>query len=251
MRKLLAVLPCYNEEKNIEELMEAWLNEGDKLTDMGYKLFILAVDDKSRDNTKNIIQKLAASHEDVRLCAHEVNQGLGGAVTTGFKYFLENFSAGDICFVMDGDNTHDPKFAVSMVEKVLKGFDCVIASRYCSSSDVVGVPGYRNFLSSGARFYYKLLLPVPSVQDYTCGYRAYTYEILDKAYRKYGDRFVTQKTFACMMEILYKLHKAGAAFAEVPFVLRYDFKQGESKMRVMKTVKSSVLTALKLRLGSI
>lgn len=251
MKKILAVLPCYNEENNIEELVKAWLCEKDEFEGRGYDLYILAVDDKSRDGTRQIIEKLAGCNERVSLAAHEENKGLGGAVSTGFKYFLENFLPGDVCFVMDGDNTHDPVFAASMIDRIDAGFDCVIASRYRHGSEVIGVPTYRNYLSVGAKLYYKLLLPVPSVMDYTCGYRAYTYEILQKAYEHYGDDFITQKTFACMMEILYKLHKIGAGFAEVPFVLRYDYKKGESKMRVLNTVKSSVFTAFRLRMGKV
>ena len=89
-----------------------------------------------------------------------------------------------------------------------------------------------------------------NVRDYTCGYRVYKYEIIDKAFSEYGDAFVEKKTFACMMEVLYKLYKLGAVFDEVPFVLRYDNKEGESKMRIMKTIKDSLITALSLRFKS-
>ncbi len=251
MEKILAILPCYNEEKNIRDLVNAWLNETDKLGQKGYELYILVIDDKSTDSTKAIVEKLAGQNERVILIAHEKNTGLGGAISTGFRYFLDEFRSGDICFVMDGDNTHDPKYAAALLDKLEQGFDCTIASRYLQGSDVVGVPGYRNFLSLGAKFYYKLLLPIPSVKDYTCGYRAYTYDILRRSFNLYGDSIITQNSFACMMEILYKLYKSGAEFSEVPFILRYDFKQGKSKLSVMKTIKSSIITAFKLRLGII
>ena len=51
-----------------------------------------------------------------------------------------------------------------------------------------------------------------------------------------------------MMEILYKLYCIGGRFGEVPFELRYDFKLGESKMKIANTVFSSLKTAMKLRL---
>ena len=251
MKIALAILPCYNEEKNIGALVNAWLNEADRLKQNGYELYILVVDDKSADSTKAIIEKLSGQNERVLLSAHEKNTGLGGAISTGFKYFLNEFRSGDVCFVMDGDNTHDPKYAAALLDKLEQGFDCAIASRYIQGSDVVGVPGFRNFLSLGAKLYYKILLPVPSVKDYTCGYRAYTYDILKRAFDLYGDSIITQTSFACMMEILYKLYKSGAAFSEVPFILRYDFKQGKSKLSIMKTVRNSIITAFKLRLGII
>ncbi|MBQ7595778.1 MAG: glycosyltransferase family 2 protein, partial [Clostridia bacterium] len=89
---------------------------------------------------------------------------------------------------------------------------------------------------------------VKNVKDYTCGYRAYTYDIIKKAKEKYGDKFVERRTFACMMEVLYKINLLGADFAEVPFELRYDHKEGESKMHIVKTVKDSLITAANLRI---
>ena len=75
----------------------------------------------------------------------------------------------------------------------------------------------------------------------------YTYNIIQKARDTYGENIAERRTFACMMEVLYKLAKIGAKFDEVPFVLRYDHKQGDSKMRVFKTAKDSILTAFSLR----
>ena len=106
-------------------------------------------------------------------------------------------------------------------------------------------------LSYFAKLYYTFMLNVKNVRDYTCGYRAYKYSAVSKAKEKYRDKLVTQSSFACMMEVLYKISKIGAKFDEVPFVLRYDNKGGQSKMRVFKTIFNSLITALKLKLGII
>ena len=50
-----------------------------------------------------------------------------------------------------------------------------------------------------------------------------------------------------MMELLYRLYLVGAQFGEVGFQLRYDFKQGESKMHVFTTMRKSLTTACSLR----
>ena len=92
--------------------------------------------------------------------AHEVNKNLGGGLSTGFDYFMANGQLGDLCVLMDGDNTHDPKYVHSMIDEIRKGADCVIASRYCKNSETKGVPGFRLFLSDGARIYYTLMLGV-------------------------------------------------------------------------------------------
>ena len=247
MNNLYAILPCYNESENIGALIDDWLNQAAALEANGYRLIVVGVDDKSTDNTRAIIQAYSEKTANVVLLSHTVNQNLGGALKTGFQYFIKTGTAGDVCVVMDGDNTHDPQFACSMFEKIKSGANCVIASRYCGDSQVVGVPGFRKFLSDGAKFYYKLILGVHNVNDYTCGYRMYTYEILAKANDFYADKFIERKTFSCMMEVLYKLARIGCSFAEVPFVLRYDKKEGASKMKILKTVYDSVMTALKLK----
>lgn len=251
MNKLYAMLPCYNEEDNITELIEQWMLTKPALAQMGYELTVIGIDDKSTDSTADKIKICIDKYPDnVRLHQHEVNKNLGGGVMTAFTIFKNECGIGDLCVLMDGDNTHNPEYIFSMIEKIKQGADCVIASRYQKGAEVVGVPGIREFLSNGAGVYYKLVLNVKNVRDYTCGYRVYKYEIIDKAFSEYGDAFVEKKTFACMMEVLYKLYKLGAVFDEVPFVLRYDNKEGESKMRIMKTIKDSLITALSLRFKS-
>lgn len=248
MKKTLWVmLPCYNEEKNIVALVEKWQLEKEKLYTKGYTLKVVGIDDKSTDNTNALLKELSGKHDNVTLLEHEVNKNLGGVLDTVFNYFIENGNENDLCTLMDGDNTHEPKYIISMLDEIEKGADCVIASRYCRNSRVIGVPNNRLFLSDAARVYYKIMLNVKNVEDYTCGYRTYTYNIIKKAKNVYGEDFVERKTFACMMEVLYKLNQIGAKFSEVPFELRYDYKQGDSKMRIVKTVKDSLVTAFELK----
>lgn len=123
----------------------------------------------------------------------------------------------------------------------------VIASRYQPGARVQGLQASRKLFSDGARLYYTLVLHVPGVKDYTCGYRVYTRPALQAGVARYGQALVEKKSFACMMELLYKLYRCGCTFAEVPFTLYYDSKEGESKMNLGKTIRDSFLTALRLR----
>lgn len=248
MNKLFVILPAYNEEENIKDLIRLWLEEQEGLAQKGYELQILPIDDGSKDNTRQIILELDKEFEPVTAIVHEHNKGLGGGVSTGLTYFHDHGGKDDLALIMDADNSHKPEFVYSMIEK-LQGnrLDVVIASRYQPGAKIYGVAGYRQFLSLGARAYYSLVLGVKNVKDYTCGYRVYTYPIIDKAIQVYGEDFVKERGFSCMMELLYKLYCIGANFGEVPFALRYDDKLGESKMNVGSTVSSSLKTALKLR----
>ena len=136
---------------------------------------------------------------------------------------------------------------VDMLKKINEGYDVVIASRYCNNSDVVGVAKHRLFMSDMAGVYYRFMLNVPNVKDYTCGYRIYTNEIINKLVRDFGEEPIKEKSFACMMELLYKLYLSGAKFSEVGFQLRYDNKKGESKMKVLKTMSNSLRVGWYLR----
>ncbi|MDE6888451.1 MAG: glycosyltransferase family 2 protein [Eubacterium sp.] len=250
MKKLFVMLPCYNEEKDIVPLIEKWVQHSGKIEQAGYKIKIYGVDDKSTDQTNRKVRECMQRYPQmVHLIEHKVNQGLGGVLQTGFRYFQTHGHKGDVMALMDGDNTHDPCYVISMLEKIAKGYDCVIASRYCKASKTKGVSPLRLFLSWGARAYYTLVLSVKNVKDYTCGYRVYTYEVIDRARKQYGDQLVEYRSFACMMEVLYKLYLIGAQFQEVPFELRYDFKEGESKMKLAGTIRDSFAAALKLRMN--
>lgn len=246
MNKLVVGLPCYNEEENIGRLIGAWQKEAQGLASLGYDLVIMPVDDKSTDSTRAIIQDKAQAHDNLDPIYHEKNRNLGGGMDSIIGKFLRDYQEDDLLAVMDGDMSHSPTYISSMLE-ALGGHDCVIASRYREGSRVLGVPKIRLFYSLMARVYYSLVLGVRGVRDYTCGYRLYRYPILKRAWEVFSGDLVQRTSFACMMEILYKLHLVGASFTEVPFTLRYDKKEGASKIRLGQTIKDSLLTALQLR----
>lgn len=241
-------LPAYNEEDNIGKLIDKANLFIESIKDKGYDLDIVPLDDCSRDKTKEIIINKSEVYKNVKPLFHEVNKNLGGGMNTLLNYFLDNYKDGDVLIIMDSDMTHDPKYILDLLDKLSENHDVAIASRYRKGSEVKGVPGIRKFLTFGARIYYTLVLNIKGTRDYTCGYRAYKYSILDKAKNSYGNKIIVNDSFACMMELIYKLYRLGATIGEVPFVLRYDIKGGESSMKVANTVKTSLYTALMLRL---
>ena len=139
MRKLYVMLPCYNEEENIGVLIDKWLAEEKKLISLHYSLKIVGIDDKSTDHTLSILCQKKVEHDNILIISHDKNFGLGGGVQTAFLLFLNEGNKNDYCVLMDGDNSHDPKYIFSMLEKIAD-CDCVIASRYCAESLTKGVP---------------------------------------------------------------------------------------------------------------
>lgn len=250
MNNLYVFLPCYNEELNIGILIDEWMEQEEQLLNSGYNLIVCPIDDCSTDNTRKVIIDSADKYgtDKVRLIVHEHNKNLRGGLNTSIANFIDKGHMGDLMCLMDGDATHSPLYVHPMLSKMKStGKDCIIASRYCPGSDVVGLKGYRKFLSDMAKVYYSMVLRVPGVKDYTCGYRLYNLDCIMRLKDQFGEEPIQEKSFACMMEFLYKLYLCGTTFDEVGFELRYDKKQGTSKMRVSSTIKNSLFSALRFR----
>jgi len=243
--RVLVVLPAYNEAQGLGALLQR-LDQS--MHEDGFRYQIIVVDDGSRDATARI----AADHArymPIHIERHEANQGLGATIRDGLRVAVSHARDEDVIVVMDADNTHTPRLIRDMIRVVREGADVVIASRYRSGSYIRGVPIRRKLLSLGARFLLQLLFPTPGIRDYTCGYSAYRASVLTEAFRRYGDDFINQEGFQCMVDILIKLRRMALIFREVPLILRYDLKEGASKMKVVRTVRRTLGLIVRRRLA--
>ena len=92
-------VPAYNEEANIERAIRNSVEVMESITD-NYEM--LVVNDASTDSTKEIVERLAAENDRIRIVTHERNTRLGGAIKTGFTRTTK-----DIVFYCDADNPID------------------------------------------------------------------------------------------------------------------------------------------------
>jgi dolichol-phosphate mannosyltransferase len=243
---LILLLPAYNEAAALPSL----LPEADRIFSRNsIEGHILLVNDGSTDGTADIARKIPT------VCSKEVidvqpNRGLAHALRTGFLRCLESSDPDAIVVVMDADDTHRPEQIPQLVEQIQTGLDVVIASRYRKGSEIHGVSGFRKLLSRIAGILFALVAGVPGVRDYTCGYRAYRLSALQKAQTHFGDKLIEEQGFACMAEVLLKLHQTGAQMGEIPLNLRYDRKSGESKMKISATVRRTLALMLNWRFRS-
>lgn len=244
--KVIVVLPAYNEQENLPGLLD---NLAEALTDSSLDFEIVVVDDGSSDSTPDILNK-QKTQMPLRVQTHERNQGLGATIRDGLFFANQIAGTKDIVLTMDADETHTPGLILRMVRMIKEGHDVVIASRYQSGAQVIGLTLHRRIISYFASALMRVLFPIPGVRDYTCGYRAYRGEILAKAINAYGDRFVDQEGFQCMVDILLKLRRMPkVVFGEAPLILRYDLKKGASKMRLFRTARKTVELLAKRKLG--
>lgn len=241
-KKVWIVLPAYNEEENLSPLLE---KIDESMQDDGFLYQVILVDDGSQDQTLGVASKYV-DQIPLRIERHTQNMGLGATIRDGLKVAAENCGKNDIVVAMDCDNTHTPGLIRSMVRLIREGNDVVIASRFQKGAMVRGVPFHRQILSVGMSILYRAILPIRGVRDYSCGYRAYRGSVLQTAFKKYGDQFVSQNGFECMVDILLKLRKMDVIFCEVPLILRYDYKVGKSKMKLIQTI-TRTLSLLFLR----
>ena len=82
----------------------------------------------------------------------------------------------------------------------------------------------------GARFHF------PGIGTYTNGYRAYRVSALQQAHHRYGDHIMEETNFAGGTELYIKTVRAGARPGEIPFVLDYEKRGADSKIRISKTI---------------
>ncbi len=228
---LYIILPAYNEEKNLSELLNKIRN-----LNWSFPFKVVVINDGSSDRTKDVAHQLS-TFLPIMILNHATNIGLGGALRTAFDYLKENVKSTDIVIAMDADNTHPIDMISPMLEEMKKGFDIVIASRFCKGGKTYGVPLLRNLMSRAANILFELLVSIKNVSDYSSGFRAYSGVLL----RKYFDdskknQLVTEKGFTAGSEILLKLSKYARNIKEMPLELRYDYKKGKSKMKLFRTI---------------
>ena len=239
MQKLYIVLPAYNEEGNLPSLLQRIKDTMDFTPISSYE--VVVVNDGSKDRTLEIATNWK-KNMPVNVVNHPINKGLGQTIRDGLFTASQAANPNDIIISLDADDTQPPELIPRMIQQIREGHDVIIASRFQKGARVMGLSRFREMMSVGASWMFRILFPIRGVRDFTCGFRAYKASVLQKAFAHYGnDKFIDQEGFQCMVDILLKLRKLDVVFGELPFILRYDFKEGESKMNVSKTVKNTCL----------
>ncbi|MBM9575939.1 glycosyltransferase family 2 protein [Leptospira sp. 201903070] len=118
--KVSIVIPCYNEKNTIRNILETVKKVPIKNKE------IIIVDDCSKDGTRDLLQTAPFKKLADQILFHEVNQGKGAALRTGFKA-----ATGDIVIVQDADLEYDPFEIPEVIDPIYKGkADVVFGSRF-------------------------------------------------------------------------------------------------------------------------
>ena len=121
--KLSIIIPCFNEDKTIEKVIN-------NILEQEYKdIEIIVVDDFSDDKTRHKLKNSLSSKID-KLIFHSTNQGKGAAIRTGIKE-----TTGEIILIQDADLEYDPSEYTKLINPILSGrADIVYGSRFIGSN---------------------------------------------------------------------------------------------------------------------
>jgi len=214
MTTLSVVIPAYNEEDGIAEIVNRVLAVKDDLVKAGIAgLELLVVDDGSRDKTAEITSQI----EGVRLLRHPKNRGYGAALKTGFSN-----AQGELIGFLDADGTYPPEYFPRLCQEALKGSELVIGSRMSGAESKM--PLTRRV---GNLFFASLLTLVGRhpVSDSASGMRVFKREILERIYPLPDGLNLTP------VMSTRAIHE-GIRMVEVP--IPYSERLGRSKLSVVR-----------------
>src|SRR5919109_687346 len=171
MTVLSVVIPAYNEENGIAEIVSRVLSVQPALQQVGVKrLELLVVDDGSRDRTAEVAERIPG----VSLIRHPKNKGYGAALKTGFSK-----ASGELIGFLDADGTYPPEYFPQLCQVALDGADLVIGSR------MAGEESKMPLTRRVGNFFFANLLTLLSrqkVTDSASGMRVFKKEILGQIY---------------------------------------------------------------------
>ncbi|MBT9778366.1 glycosyltransferase [Clostridium sp. MCC353] len=209
MQKVLLVVPSYNEEANIERVIEDLKRHPE--------LDYIVVNDGSTDHTAEICRERGYNLLDL-----PVNLGLAGCFQAGMKYAYQRGYSHAIQF--DGDGQHRPEFIGEMRKKMDEGYDIVIGSRF------VDQPKDMSARMIGSRLISMAIRMTTGVKitDPTSGMRMFNRDMIKQ--------FALNLNYGPEPDTISYLLKRGAKVAEVP--VRIDERTGgESYLKPMVAVR--------------
>ncbi len=212
MKKITVLIPCYNEEAGIRQVVRSFPRAALRL--QGYLLEVLVIDNNSKDSTARVARNAGAR------VLSEPKQGKGNAIRTG----MASISADTSYVVMlDGDDTYSAAEIIRLVEPLDSGFcDVVVGSRLSGRIPEGSMTGFNRLgnwtFSHLVRYFYRV-----NVTDVLTGYFAWNKPVVDEL-----RPHLVSDGFAIEMEMITKMARLGHEIYSVP--ISYNPRAGESSL---------------------
>jgi dolichol-phosphate mannosyltransferase len=215
--RAVVCLPTYNEQENLEPMIQALGGVLDTSRDR-----VLVVDDASPDGTGAIADRLASELPWVGVLHRERKQGIGPAYVAGFRRALGE--GAELVLEMDCDFSHDPADVPRLIAAAEAGADLVLGSRYAPGGGTRNWGVLRRIVSRGGCLYAQVILGM-RVRDLTGGFKCFrraTLEAIDLG-------ALSAHGYAFQIETTYRVRRAGLRVEEVPITF-VERRAGASKM---------------------
>ena len=220
-QKVAIILPAYNEARVIADVVE---HTRKVFAASPYDIEIIVVNDRSVDNTSMVARSKGATVID-----HILNQGAGGATSTGLCYAEKHIF--DLAVTMDADGQHDPKDVLHCVDEAFRTqADLLIGSRLIDSRGMSRVKVLGN---RGLSFITWLLFGV-NVTDSQSGLRVFSRKALDLLEWK-------STSYDFCSEMLWRAKQARLIIRELPIkaiYTDYSRSKGQNNWNAINIVKS-------------
>lgn len=231
-----AVVPAFKEETQIARVIETMPDFVD---------WIVIVDDASPDRTSDVVKSKMAENGRIVLLVHEENQGVGGAIATGYKWARDNNI--DMAVVMAGDGQMDPADLPALLRPVAEqGVNYSKGNRLIYPKARELVPGVRWFGNSVLSLLTKIASGYWHVADSQTGYTVADRQVLqridwDGMYKRYGQP----------NDLLIKLNVENFKVRDVPVRPVYNIgeKSGIRIRKVLVTISGILLKGFLWRLN--
>jgi dolichol-phosphate mannosyltransferase len=203
------VIPCYRVEKEIQAALQVV---------PAYIKHIIVVDDASPDATADLVAASAKRDDRILLIRHPSNQGVGGALITGYRKALE--LEAQIVVKIDGDGQMDMERLPELLKPLIEGrADYSKGNRFRDFKSLQRMPLIRRIGNLGLGFLSKAATGYWNMFDPTNGFIAIRSEVLAQLPLERIDR-----TYYFETSMLANLYLVGAVVRDVPMPARY---QGE------------------------
>lgn len=202
--RLAVVIPVFNNERYIQKVIE-------NIPDLVQH--IIVVDDASKDKTSSVVKKI---HDPrLRLIRHKHNQGVGGAMLSGYSAALQ--LGADIVVKMDGDDQMDPSYLSALVDPIIQGdADYCKGNRFLHTSELLSMPVIRRIGNWGLTFLTKLASGYWNIFDPTNGFTAVHKTILNSISTNN-----IAKDFFFETSLLLEMRHLEAKVTDIPIPARY------------------------------
>lgn len=219
-KSICAVIPAFNEERQISKVITTMPDIVDHL---------VIIDDLSSDNTIDKVESLLSSYQKIVLIKHLNNQGVGGAIASGYKWARDNDQ--DVAVVFAGDAQMEPSDLIDIITPVVdEEVDYAKANRLFSGEAYKKIPKVRYFGNSILSLLTKIVSGYWHVADSQTGYTAINKKALnlidwDKMYKSYGQP----------NDLLVKLNIFDLRVRDVPIQPTYNVGE-KSGIKIRKVI---------------